>query len=53
MGYLGEILTPSRCGRMDQCCAFGKIPTVMVFDGDLLQTRELTVRDTIHMVKTS
>ena len=23
LAYHGEITTPSQCGRMDQCCAFG------------------------------
>jgi UTP-glucose-1-phosphate uridylyltransferase/mevalonate kinase len=32
--YLGEITTPSRCGRMDQACAYGDRPILMVFDGD-------------------
>ena len=32
--YQGEIATPSRCGRMDQGCAFGQIPVGMTFDGD-------------------
>jgi UTP-glucose-1-phosphate uridylyltransferase/mevalonate kinase len=34
--YQGEIATPSRCGRMDQGCAFGQIPVMMTFDGDRL-----------------
>jgi UTP-glucose-1-phosphate uridylyltransferase/galactokinase len=32
--YQGEIATPSRCGRMDQGCAYGQIPVMMNFDGD-------------------
>ena len=32
--YLGEITTPSRCGRMDQACAYGNRPIMMIFDGD-------------------
>jgi len=32
--YQGEIATPSRCGRMDQGCAFGQIPVQMTFDCD-------------------
>jgi galactokinase len=32
--YLGEIATPSRCGRMDQACAYGNRPIVMTFDGE-------------------
>lgn len=39
--YQGEILTPSRCGRMDQGCAFGQKPVHMTFDGELLHTHPL------------
>lgn len=38
--YLGEILTPSKCGRMDQGCAFGSKPVLMKFDGDILNVEE-------------
>jgi UTP-glucose-1-phosphate uridylyltransferase/mevalonate kinase len=41
--YQGEILTPSRCGRMDQGCAFGEIPVLMTFNGELLQTQRLGI----------
>ncbi|MBD1888875.1 sugar phosphate nucleotidyltransferase [Coleofasciculus sp. FACHB-SPT9] len=34
LAYQGEITTPSRCGRMDQACAYGDRPILMVFDGD-------------------
>ncbi|MFW6367154.1 MAG: sugar phosphate nucleotidyltransferase [bacterium] len=40
--YQGEILTPSRCGRMDQGCAFGQKPVHMTFDGELMLTRPLS-----------
>jgi galactokinase len=36
--YLGEIATPSRCGRMDQACAYGNRPIVMSFDGDRIDS---------------
>jgi galactokinase len=36
MAYLGEITTPSRCGRMDQACAYGNRPILMSFDGEAL-----------------
>src|SRR3990172_767205 len=36
LAYQGEITTPSRCGRMDQGCAFGSRPVLMTFDGDRL-----------------
>jgi len=32
--YLGEITTSSGCGRMDQACAYGNQPILMIFDGD-------------------
>jgi hypothetical protein len=32
LAYRGETLTPSQCGRMDQCCAFGRVPVFMTFD---------------------
>jgi UTP-glucose-1-phosphate uridylyltransferase/galactokinase len=48
--YQGEILTPSRCGRMDQGCAFGQVPVKMTFDGDLLRTKELRVGDHIRIL---
>ena len=48
--YKGEILTPSRCGRMDQGCAFGQVPVEMTFDGELLKTHQLSVSKGIHLL---
>ncbi|MDD2599413.1 MAG: sugar phosphate nucleotidyltransferase [Kiritimatiellae bacterium] len=39
--YQGEIATPSRCGRMDQGCAYGQIPVMMSFDGDRISVQPL------------
>jgi UTP-glucose-1-phosphate uridylyltransferase/mevalonate kinase len=50
LAYQGEITTPSRCGRMDQGCAFGKRPVLMTFDGDRLDTEELQVNTEFHYV---
>ena len=50
LAYQGEITTPSRCGRMDQGCAFGNRPVLMTFDGDRLETRELPVNSNFYMV---
>ncbi len=50
LAYLGEITTPSRCGRMDQGCAFGNRPVLMVFDGDRLDTSELQVKGELFFV---
>jgi galactokinase len=41
--YLGEITTPSRCGRMDQACAYGNRPILMIFDGDRTEVIEIKV----------
>jgi UTP-glucose-1-phosphate uridylyltransferase len=50
MAYQGEIVTPSRCGRMDQGCAFGNRPVLMTFDGDRIETTELRVNQDLHFV---
>jgi UTP-glucose-1-phosphate uridylyltransferase/mevalonate kinase len=50
LAYMGEITTPSRCGRMDQGCAFGDRQVLMIFDGDRLETQELQVPNELHMV---
>ena len=48
--YTGEITTPSRCGRLDQGCAYGNRPVVMTFDGDRLDVQELSVTKTLYYV---
>lgn len=48
--YLGEITTPSRCGRLDQGCAFGNRPILMTFDGDRLDVAEIRVGAPLHYV---
>ncbi|KAL6746433.1 ribosomal protein S5 domain 2-type protein [Haematococcus lacustris] len=50
MAYLGEITTPSKCGRMDQACAFGSIPILLTFDGDLLHVEPITLKAPLHLV---
>jgi UTP-glucose-1-phosphate uridylyltransferase/mevalonate kinase len=50
LAYQGEITTPSRCGRMDQGCAFGSYPVLMTFDGDRLGTQELRPKNDLHFV---
>jgi len=48
--YLGEVTTPSRCGRMDQGCAYGSRPVLMVFDGDRLDVTEVSVKEDLHFI---
>ena len=50
LAYQGEITTPSRCGRMDQGCAFGNRPILMTYDGDRIDVTELSVRADLHFV---
>ena len=48
--YRGEITTPSRCGRMDQGCAYGSRPVMMEFDGDSLEVTELACGADFHFI---
>jgi len=50
LAYQGEITTPSRCGRMDQGCAFGNRPILMTFDGDRTEVTELRVSRELFFV---
>ncbi|MCD4752799.1 MAG: GHMP kinase [Anaerolineaceae bacterium] len=50
MAYQGEITTPSRCGRLDQGCAFGNRPVLMTFDGDRPDTQEFNISSEQHLV---
>jgi len=50
LAYLGEITTPSRCGRMDQGCAYGNRPILMVYDGDRIDVREISVPRELYFV---
>ena len=48
--YLGEITTPSRCGRMDQACAYGNRPIAMIFDGDH-RPRDTGIANCTHIIE--
>ena len=50
IAYLGELRTSSRCGRLDQACAFGVKPNLMTFDGDEIEVRSLNVKKTLYWV---
>jgi UTP-glucose-1-phosphate uridylyltransferase/mevalonate kinase len=50
LAYQGEITTPSRCGRMDQGCAYGDRAVLMEFDGDRLNTEEVRPAKDLHFV---
>lgn len=48
--YTGEITTPSRCGRMDQGCAYGNRPIAMTYDGDRVDVQELRIGKDLYFV---
>eukprot|EP00747_Dinoflagellata_sp_TGD_P022884 gnl/TRDRNA2_/TRDRNA2_129391_c0_seq2.p1 gnl/TRDRNA2_/TRDRNA2_129391_c0~~gnl/TRDRNA2_/TRDRNA2_129391_c0_seq2.p1 ORF type:complete len:656 (+),score=114.18 gnl/TRDRNA2_/TRDRNA2_129391_c0_seq2:66-2033(+) len=50
IAYRGEINTPSRCGRLDQCVAFGQQVTRMDFDSDMIDTQRVRVAATLYLV---
>ena len=50
IAYVGELRTSSRCGRLDQACAFGVKPNLMTFDGDEIEVKGLNVKKTLYWV---
>jgi UTP-glucose-1-phosphate uridylyltransferase/galactokinase len=50
IAYVGELRTASRCGRLDQACAFGVKPNLMTFDGDEVEVRSLNVKKPLYWV---
>ncbi len=50
IAYLGELRTSSRCGRLDQACAFGVKPNLMTFDGDEIEVKSLNVKKHLYWV---
>lgn len=48
--YRGEIMTPSRCGRLDQACAFGQKPMLMRFASENIDVERLAVGKDLHWV---
>ena len=50
IAYVGELRTSSRCGRLDQACAFGVKPILMTFDGDEVEVQPLKVKKQLYWV---
>jgi len=50
IAYKGEQRTRSRCGRLDQACAFGSVPVCMHFDGDDITIDKLIVKNNFYWV---
>ncbi len=50
LAYRGELLTGSRCGRMDQVCAMGTAVSVMTFSGGDVDVRPIEVGCDLHFL---
>lgn len=48
VAFRGEQKTPSRCGRLDQACAYGVKPVLMEFDGLDVNPRQLEIGATFY-----
>ena len=48
--YRGEMLTKSRCGRLDQACAYGVNPVCMEVSGDDISVDKLKVGRSLYWV---
>lgn len=48
VAFKGEQRTPSRCGRLDQACAYGVKPVHMEFDGDEIKVKPLKLGTTFY-----
>lgn len=48
--FMGEQRTRSRCGRLDQACAFGVRPVMMEFDGNEIDVKPIAVGKPLHFV---
>ena len=50
IAYVGELRTSSRCGRLDQACAFGVKPILMTYDGDEIEVQSINVKRHLYWV---
>lgn len=50
LAYQGEIVAGSQCGRMDQACAYGRVPVRLLFDGEVPQVEPLHTVAPVHLL---
>lgn len=50
IAYRGELLTGSRCGRLDQACAYGETPVLMHFFQNEIDVEKLWVGQNFYWV---
>ena len=50
IAYWGELRTASRCGRLDQACAFGVRPVKMTFDAEEVDVENFNIKSPLYWV---
>lgn len=50
IAYWGELRTASRCGRLDQACAFGVRPVKMTFDAEEVDVDNFNIKKPLYWV---
>ena len=50
IAYWGELRTASRCGRLDQACAFGVRPVKMTFDAEEVEVENFNIKKPLYWV---
>lgn len=50
IAYWGELRTASRCGRLDQACAFGVRPVKMIFDAEDVDVENFNIKKPLYWV---
>ena len=50
IAYWGELRTSSRCGRLDQACAFGVHPVFMSFDAEEVKVKNFNISKSLYWV---
>lgn len=50
IAYWGELRTSSRCGRLDQACAFGVRPVKMTFGGEEVDVENFNIKSELYWV---
>lgn len=50
IAYQGELRTKSRCGRLDQVCAYGNSTMLMEFDGNKVDLKKIRIKENLHWV---
>lgn len=50
LAYRGELATGSACGRMDQACAYGSTPVLLILDGEGIDVKVLRPAADLHLL---